>query len=91
MCAFSPYDTDNDQGIGAVVGQGVLDRVDQVNIAAVAIMLKVLIEMGIESINEWKTALILLSSFGFTFGMKKSNAMITVLLGSLFGWSLSFA
>ena len=36
MCAFSPYDTDNDQGISAVVGQGVQDRVDQVNIAAAA-------------------------------------------------------
>lgn len=63
---------------------------DAVNIAAVAIMLKVLIEMGMESVTDWKTALILVASFAFTFGLKKSNAMITVLMGSILGWGLSF-
>ncbi len=63
---------------------------DAVNIAAVAIMLKVLIEMGFEAVIDWRTALILAVSFAFTFGWKKSNAMITVLLGSILGWGLSF-
>ncbi|HIP31728.1 MAG TPA: chromate efflux transporter [Crocinitomicaceae bacterium] len=63
---------------------------DAVNIAAVAIMLKVLIEMGFEAVIDWRTALILAISFAFTFGWKKSNAMITVLLGSILGWGLSF-
>ena len=61
---------------------------DAVNIAAVAIMLKVLFEMGIESVTDWKSILILLFSFVFTFGLKKSNAMITVAMGSIVGWLL---
>ena len=61
---------------------------DAVNIAAVAIMLKVLVEMGMESVTDWKSAVILLLSFVFTFALKKSNAMVTVLMGSIAGWLL---
>lgn len=61
---------------------------DAVNIAAVAIMLKVLFEMGMESVTDWKSIIILVLSFAFTFGLKKSNAMITVAMGSGIGWLL---
>lgn len=61
---------------------------DAVNIAAVAIMLKVLFEMGMESVTDWKSIVILILSFVFTFGLKKSNAMITVAMGSGIGWLL---
>lgn len=71
---------------------------DAVNIAAVAIMIKVLFEMAFESvvtyspdmIFDWKSTTILVLSLIFTFGLKKSNAMITVLMGSLIGWGLTF-
>ncbi len=61
---------------------------DAVNIAAVAIMLKVLFEMTLESVTDWRTITILILSFIFTFGFKKSNAMITVVMGSITGWLL---
>lgn len=71
---------------------------DAVNIAAVAIMIKVLIEMAIEStlkfepefILDWRSSVILVLSLIYTFGLKKSNAMITVLMGSIVGWALHF-
>ena len=62
---------------------------DAVNIAAVAVILAVCIEMGKESIMDWRTALIALLSLGFVFGLKKMNAAFIVVLGSIIGYGLS--
>ncbi|MFT5620527.1 MAG: chromate transporter [Flavobacteriaceae bacterium] len=61
---------------------------DSVNIAAVAIMLAVLLVMAKESILSWQTIVIAVVSFAYTFGYKKSNALYTVLGGSILGYLL---
>ena len=62
---------------------------DSVNVAAVAVMAGVLIEMSrVVLINDWRAIVIAVISVGVTFGLKKSNAMWTVLGGSLLGYLL---
>jgi chromate transporter len=61
---------------------------DAVNIAAVAIMITVLFEIGKESILDWKSALIAVLSFVVTFGFKKVSVMWIVLGGALLGFLL---
>ena len=62
---------------------------DSVNVAAVAVMLGVLFEMSrVILINDWRAIVIAVISMGITFGLKKSNAMWTVLGGSLLGYLL---
>ncbi len=63
---------------------------DSVNIAAVAIMAAVLFDMGWESIINWQTLVIAGLSFIYTFALKKSNPIITVLGGAILGYFLSF-
>lgn len=63
---------------------------DSVNIAAVAIMAAVLFNMGWESIVNWQTFVIAGLSFIYTFALKKSNPIITVLGGAILGYFLSF-
>lgn len=63
---------------------------DSVNIAAVAIMAAVLFAMGWESIVNWQTFVIAGLSFVYTFAMKKSNPIITVLGGAILGYMLHF-
>ena len=63
---------------------------DSVNVAAVAVMAGVLIEMSrVVLINDWRAIVIAVISVGVTFGLKKSNAMWTVLGGSLLGYLLT--
>ncbi|MFT5819745.1 MAG: chromate transporter [Crocinitomix sp.] len=70
---------------------------DAVNVAAVAVMLVVLFEMGRETILnytdgqwifEWKSALIAALAFGLVFGLKKTNPIIIVLGGAILGYLL---
>lgn len=62
---------------------------DSVNVAAVAVMAGVLIEMSrVVLINDWRAIVIAVISIGVTFGLKKSNAMWTVLGGSILGYLL---
>ena len=70
---------------------------DAVNIAAVAVMLVVLFEMGRETILnftegqwvfEWKSAFIAVLAFGLVFGLKKTNPIIIVLGGAILGYLL---
>ena len=61
---------------------------DSVNIAAVAIMLAVLVSMTQESITDWKSLLIALLGFFFTFGPKKLSAVWLVILGGVMGYVL---
>ena len=52
---------------------------DAVNIAAVAIMVAVLLEMGAQVLVEWKAVVISLLSFVVTFRFKKINVMWLIL------------
>ena len=62
---------------------------NSVNVAAVAVMVGVLFEMSrVILINDWRAIVIAVISIGITFGLKKSNAMWTVLGGSLLGYLL---
>ncbi len=59
-----------------------------VNIAAVAIMVTVLFEIGKESLVDWRTIVIALVSFIVTFGWKKISVMWVVLGGAGLGYLL---
>ncbi|SFT91732.1 chromate transporter [Lishizhenia tianjinensis] len=61
---------------------------DSVNIAAVAIMVGVLVEMGTQTLTEWQAIVITALSFIVTFGFKKINVMWTVIGSSVLGWLL---
>lgn len=62
---------------------------NSVNVAAVAVMVGVLFEMTrVILINDWRAIVIAAISISITFGLKKSNAMWTVLGGSLLGYLL---
>lgn len=62
---------------------------DAVNIAAVAVMLSVLYEMGKDVLLDWKSILICLVGAVLTFGPKKINMAWIVLLGGLLGYFMS--
>lgn len=61
---------------------------DTVNVASVALILAVSIEMGKESILDWRTAVIAVIGFLITFQFPKVNTAFTVLGGSLLGYIL---
>ncbi|WP_149914306.1 chromate efflux transporter [Sphingobacterium cavernae] len=61
---------------------------DAVNVASVAVMMVVCLEMGKEIITDWRTMLIAFSSIAITFGYRKINSAFVVLGSSLFGYLL---
>jgi len=61
---------------------------DAVNVAAVAVILAVCIEMGIEVLTNWRTILIAVISMIFVFYFKKVNSAFIVLGGSILGYFL---
>lgn len=61
---------------------------DAINISALAVMLAVLIQMGIESMSGWRAILIAVISIGYTFFTKKPNAIYTIAGGAILGWIL---
>jgi chromate transporter len=61
---------------------------DTVNVASVAIILSICIELGRESITDWRTILIAVISFIIVFTFKKLNTAFIILGGSLLGWLL---
>lgn len=63
---------------------------DAVNVASVAVILVVIVEMGLASVNDWKTVLIALLAFGVTFYFKNINTALVILGGAVFGYVLSF-
>ncbi|MDQ3292825.1 MAG: chromate transporter, partial [Bacteroidota bacterium] len=62
---------------------------DTVNIASIAIILSVLIEMGKATLVDWKTILIAVVSFAITFFYKKLNTAFIVVGGALLGYLLT--
>lgn len=62
---------------------------DTVNIAAVAIILSVLVEMGKATFSDWRTILIAVLSAIVTFRFRKLNTAFIILGGALAGYLLS--
>jgi len=62
---------------------------DAVNIAAVAVMIAVLFEMGKETLTDWRWILIAVIAFGVKFGLKNINSMYIVGGGAVLGYLLS--
>jgi chromate transporter len=63
---------------------------DTVNIASIGIVLSVIIEMGQETLLDWRTILIAIIGFFITFYFRKLNTVFVVLGGAVFGYALSF-
>lgn len=63
---------------------------DAVNIAAVAVIFAVTIEMGAEAITHWKNALIATMSLVIVFYFKKMNSAFIVIGAAALGYLLSF-
>ncbi len=62
---------------------------DAVNVAAVALIVAVCIEMGKETLTDWKTIAIAVASLIVVFGFKKLNSAYIVLGGAILGFLLS--
>lgn len=61
---------------------------DTVNVAAVAIILAVAIEMGRETFKDWRTIVIAIAGFMITFYFKKLNSAFVVIGGAVLGYLL---
>jgi chromate transporter len=63
---------------------------DAVNVASVAIIVNICWEMGRDSISDWRTLLIAITSVAATFGYPKVNSAFIVIYGAVAGYLLSF-
>lgn len=61
---------------------------DAVNVVAIALILVVCLEMGKESIQDWRTIVIGLLSFLIAFGFKKLNSVFLIIGGAMLGYIL---
>lgn len=63
---------------------------DAVNVASVAIIISICIQMGKDTITDWRTILIALLSILLAFSYKKINSAFIVIGGAFLGYLLSF-
>ncbi|RYF98471.1 MAG: chromate transporter [Chitinophagaceae bacterium] len=63
---------------------------DTVNIASIAIILSVIIEMSKETLLDWRTILIAIAGFFVAYYFKKINTAFVVVGGALLGYVLTF-
>nr|WP_315149673.1 chromate efflux transporter [uncultured Flavobacterium sp.] len=63
---------------------------DAVNVASVAIILAVCVDMGMTVITDWRTICIGLTSLLFAFWFKNINSSLIVIGGSILGYLLTF-
>lgn len=61
---------------------------DAVNIAAVAVIVAVCVEMGKDTLTDWRTILIAVLSIGAVFVFKKMNSAFIVIGGAFIGYIL---
>jgi chromate transporter len=61
---------------------------DAVNVASVAVIAAVCVEMGRDTLTDWRTVVIALISLGVAFGFKKLNSAFVVLGGAALGYLL---
>lgn len=62
---------------------------DCVNVAAVAVMVAVLFEMGRDTLMDWRSITIAAVSVAVVYGLKQTNAVWIVGGGAVLGWLLS--
>ncbi len=62
---------------------------DAVNVAAVALIIAVCIEMSKDSLTDWRTIVIAIVSLALVFFLKKMNSAFIVLIGAVLGYFLS--
>ncbi|HMP31866.1 MAG TPA: chromate efflux transporter, partial [Saprospiraceae bacterium] len=62
---------------------------DAVNVASVAIIVGICIDMSNETIMDWRTVVIAIASLTIAFGFRKINSAFVVIGGSLLGYLLS--
>jgi chromate transporter len=62
---------------------------DTVNVVSIAIILVVCVQMGQESVFDWRTVFIAIVGFIVAFSFKKLNTAWIVLGGAVLGWGLS--
>lgn len=62
---------------------------DAVNVASIAIILAICIDLGKDAITNWQTVIITLFSIIIAFGYQKTNSAFIVLGGSLIGYLLA--
>lgn len=63
---------------------------DAVNVASVAVIVSICIQMGTETITNWRTILIALVSIIIAFNYKKINSAFIVIGGAFLGYLLTF-
>lgn len=63
---------------------------DAVNVASIALIVAVCLTMTKETITDWRTVLIAVTSCIIVFKLKKTNSAAVVLASALFGYILSF-
>ncbi|MGH2664669.1 chromate efflux transporter [Flavobacterium sp.] len=63
---------------------------DAINVASIAIIISICLEMGKETIIDWRTILIATISIIVTFNYRKINSAFIVLGGSIIGYILNF-
>ena len=63
---------------------------DAVNVAAIAIILFICIQMGIATATGWKADVLLLLALIVVFGYKKANTMLVILGGAVTGYLLGW-
>jgi chromate transporter len=63
---------------------------DTVNIASIALILAIVVEMSRETLLDWRTILIAVASFAVTFHFRKLNTAFIIIGGSMVGYGLSF-
>ena len=63
---------------------------DAVNIAAVAVIIAVCVDIGKDTLTDWRTILIAITSLFMVFILKKMNSAFIVISGALLGYLLTF-
>jgi chromate transporter len=63
---------------------------DAVNVASVAIIISICIQMGVDTITDWRTILIAFVSILIAFNYKKINSAFIVIGGAFLGYLLTF-
>lgn len=63
---------------------------DAVNVASVAIIVAVCVDMGMTTITDWRTICIALTSLAIAFWFKNINSSFIVIGGSVLGYLLTF-
>jgi len=61
---------------------------DTINIVSIAIILSIVVEIGRETVVDWRTILIAAISFAVTFYFKKLNTAFIIMGGALLGYAL---